>query len=536
MSPIDGAILPQLQPCDQMAQSRAAALGGERESGPGLHSNVHESGAGETMQPGELDTESEGPASESRKSGAMQSEPAEPRSARSATKRAVTQRQVDANPRPAKLRPRQRLGKYRLQRRLGSGAFAEVWQAHDTLEDIRVALKIPHPHAVDDELLDTFRKEVRTVAKLEHENILPVKTADMIDGLLVICHPLGTGTLSDLRGSRLSSERMLSYGEQVLAALAHAHGKKVIHCDVKPENMLTFTGDRLRICDFGIAKISQLTHVSGSGSGTVGYLAPEQALGFPSFRSDVFCAGLVLYEFFTGKLPRFPFKWPPPAADSLRRRIGPEMLDVLRRALEPDPRRRFKDAGPMLVAYRAAQRAALLKRTRARRKARRKKGAASTEGHWRIVRVKQCKQRFGRVLALRHECTRCGNPVSEAMTCCPWCGTSRKVHRGPSDSPARCPRCRRGRKLDWRSCGYCFGAGFDEVADRRYSDRRYESRCNHCREPLFPFLRYCPWCRRKVDRRWRIAEVNQRCQSCGWGVLRDFWRHCPWCSKKLSQE
>src|SRR5690606_3785107 len=87
----------------------------------------------------------------------------------------------DSRPLGSMIRIRQQLGKYRIERRLGEGAFASVYQAFDTIEGVRVALKVPHPHLMTKEALDAFREEVRLSARLDHENILPLKNAAFID-------------------------------------------------------------------------------------------------------------------------------------------------------------------------------------------------------------------------------------------------------------------------------------------------------------------------------------------------------------------
>ena len=184
------------------------------------------------------------------------------------------------------LRAGSRIGKYRIERKLGEGAFAVVYRAHDTLEGLRVALKMPHPDLLDAELEEDFRKEIRLAARLQHPQILPLKSADVIEGRLVLAYPLGEKTLADRLRSRLSLATALDYSEQVIEAVAFAHEQRVIHCDIKPENLILADG-QLLLADFGIAKVAVRT-IKASGSGTIGYCAPEQAMGQPSFRSDVF--------------------------------------------------------------------------------------------------------------------------------------------------------------------------------------------------------------------------------------------------------
>jgi serine/threonine protein kinase len=185
------------------------------------------------------------------------------------------------------VRVRQRLGKYRIDRRLADGGFATVFKAYDTIAGVSVALKVPNGTSPTKEALDDFRKEVRVTAKLDHPNILPVKDAGFIDGVFVIACPLGERSLADRLQHRMSSRTIVELAEQMLAAVAFAHGKRVMHCDIKPENFILFSENRLRLADFGIAKTALRT-IQASGSGTVGYVAPEQAMGRPSLRSDVF--------------------------------------------------------------------------------------------------------------------------------------------------------------------------------------------------------------------------------------------------------
>ena len=257
--------------------------------------------------------------------------------------------------RPTTLKVRQKLGKYRIERRLGDGGFAAVYEATDTIEGIKVALKIPRPWAVNSAMLDHFRREVRLIARLDHPNILPLKDASFIGDQFVIAFPLGEKTLADRLRKRIGVEKALDFSEQILEGAAYAHRHRIVHCDIKPENMILFAGDRLRLTDFGIAKIAQRT-IRGSGTGTVGYMAPEQAMGRPSARSDVFSVGVLLYRMLTGYWPEWPFHWPLDGAGLLRRKAHPDLVAVIRRAIEVEPRRRFEDADQMLRAFRPAAR------------------------------------------------------------------------------------------------------------------------------------------------------------------------------------
>lgn len=256
---------------------------------------------------------------------------------------------------PARMpRVRQTFGKYRIERRIAEGGFAMVYQAYDKIEGIRVALKIPYNHLLNRDVLNFFRKEVRLAASLRHPNILQLKNAEFIDDHFVLAYPLAEESLADRLQRRLAVATAIDYAGQMLEAVACAHRSKVIHCDIKPENLLIFPDNQLVLSDFGIARVALRT-VRGSGSGTVGYIAPEQAMGRPSFRSDVFSSGLILYRMFSGRLPEWPFDWPPPGVQRLRSRIPSDLVDLIRRAIEPNPARRFRDCMHMQRAFEALQ-------------------------------------------------------------------------------------------------------------------------------------------------------------------------------------
>lgn len=262
------------------------------------------------------------------------------------------------------------LGKYKLRKRIASGGFSDVYLAHDSVLGQRVALKIPQEggHATRED----FLHEIRLTAKLEHPNILPIRNADIIDGRLIVAYPLGETSLDERLTKRMSLERKLSYSGQLLEGLAHAHARRIVHCDVKPENIILFADDNLKLADFGIAKVA-IQSIHGSSSGTLGYMAPEHALGRPSARSDVFSAGLVIFKIFTTHLPEWPFDWPPEGHARLRA-FGPELTAVLRRSMEVRGSKRFRDAGAMLVAFRKAEKDV---RRRARQTKKRRQGSTT---------------------------------------------------------------------------------------------------------------------------------------------------------------
>ena len=262
------------------------------------------------------------------------------------------------------LRVRQRLGKYRIERRIAQGGFANVYQAWDSIEGVHVALKMPHQFNVTASMLDTFQREARVVAKLDHPNILPLKDASFIDGRFVIASRLGEKSLADRLKKRVSFRTALDYIEQMTSAVAYAHRNRIIHCDIKPENMILHSDGRLQLTDFGIAKVAQRTIIRtmvASGSGTIGYMAPEQAMGRPSAKSDVFSLALMSYRMLAGVLPEWPFEWPQRGYANLRRKAHPELIAWLKKSLESRPSRRYQDANDMLRAFHSAKRKSLRK-------------------------------------------------------------------------------------------------------------------------------------------------------------------------------
>lgn len=249
-----------------------------------------------------------------------------------------------------KLRSRQLLGKYRIEKRLSSGPRADVYKAYDTIHGIRVALKVANPNIFEDNFLDEFRHEARLSSRMEHPNILPVQNASFIDNYFVIAMRLGTETLASRMTRRMSTARAMDFATQALAAVSHAHSCKIIHCDVKPENFILFPDNRLRLSDFGFSKIALRT-VKASGSGTLGYLAPEQALGRPMFQSDVFALGLVIYQLFSGHLPEYPYKWPLSGPDRVRKKLRRKTIAWLRKAVEIRHQDRYRNAVAMENAF-----------------------------------------------------------------------------------------------------------------------------------------------------------------------------------------
>lgn len=387
------------------------------------------------------------------------------------------------------------------------------------------------PKADDDTGHEEFLHEVQVATKLRHPNILSVMNASYIDEKFVIAMELGDESLADRIERRISTVRALDLAGQALASMAHAHAHKIIHCDIKPENFILFPGNQLKLADFGFAKLNLRT-LKASGSGTIDYIAPEQAMGRPKFQSDVFSLGLVIYRLLSGRLPEWPFEWPQKGQEQLIARVRPELVEVLKNAIQLDPRKRYRDAVQMQAAFGKAQNH-VRKQKRVKAKSSTRRGTS-----WRQMQWREFQRQFKQQLETIHSCRRCEGPVSESMQCCPWCGLDKPARGCESRMPSSCPRCERGVKNDWDYCAWCYGPGFVEESSRTYPDKRYSARCEHqrCRGPLMPFMRYCPWCRKKVHRAWKLQGSRHSCKSCNWGIALDYWNYCAWCREPVRRD
>ena len=204
------------------------------------------------------------------------------------------------------------LGKrYRLVSALGTGASAHVFLAEDVSLQRLVAVKVLQPELVDNEsFLKRFRAEARSVASLNHPNVLRVfDWGEDPDGPYLVLEYLGGGSLRDLldRGTRLSPAQAARLGAQAAEGLAYAHARGLVHRDVKPANLLFDDEGRVRVADFGVARAlaeAAWTEPAGAMIGTARYAAPEQAQGQSvDGRADVYSLALVLYEAVTGEVP-----------------------------------------------------------------------------------------------------------------------------------------------------------------------------------------------------------------------------------------
>ena len=202
-------------------------------------------------------------------------------------------------------------GRYRLRSLLGRGGMAEVWQGLDERLDRPVAVKVLDRRALEDPtVVARFDREARAVARLAHPNIVSVYDVGVDDDMPYLVMELvhGQSLAALIDGGPISIDDAVNVAVQVCDALQAAHEAGVVHRDVKPANILIAPAGTVKVCDFGIARVSQATQAGLTRShvtvGTAEYMAPEQASGGPvDARTDLYALGCVLYAMLTGSPP-----------------------------------------------------------------------------------------------------------------------------------------------------------------------------------------------------------------------------------------
>lgn len=250
-------------------------------------------------------------------------------------------------------------GQYEIRSIIGSGGMATVYLGYQTSIDRLVAVKILPPHpGLDEEFIQRFQLEARTVARLQHPHILQLFDYGSLDEILYFVTPYVEGGSLDrlLRKGPVDPRRVETILKQVSSALDYAHRQEIIHRDIKPGNILLDTEGNALLADFGIAKITNSTlNLTGTGVvGTPAYMAPEQANGSSDHRADIYSLGVVVYEMLTG---RQPFKGesavqmmlqhvqaPIPSILSEVSSLPPALEPVMMRVLAKDPNDRYWSA------------------------------------------------------------------------------------------------------------------------------------------------------------------------------------------------
>ncbi len=260
------------------------------------------------------------------------------------------------------------LGKYHLLRKLGQGGFAEVYLGtHEHLQT-PAALKVLFANLAQREDIEEFRREAQVIARLSHPYIIRVLDFDIEQStpyLVMDYAPGGSLRTRYARGQRLPLETVSTSVQHLAEALQYAHESRLIHRDVKPENMLIGSRSTLLLSDFGIATIAHSTSSrrTESWAGTPTYMAPEQMQGKPQPASDQYALGIVIYEWLTGQPP---FRGTPmeiamqhamaspPAPSGLVQHLPSGIDEVLLTALAKQPEKRFANVATFALAFQQA--------------------------------------------------------------------------------------------------------------------------------------------------------------------------------------
>ena len=266
------------------------------------------------------------------------------------------------------IEPGSTLGHFRVLQQIGSGGMGTIFCALDTLLHRKVALKIIHQHLLKKRGgVAAFQKEAATQAQLIHPNIVSLYAFVVLENHYVMVMEYVEGSsLRDIlrdRGPLPLGEALLAM-KQLLRGLRYAHGMQIIHRDIKPGNLIRTRAGQLKISDFGIAAVAGVLPEPGREGimGTPWYASPEQISGQPvDHRSDLFSAGVTLYEMLTGEIPFDAHAWDPadtsrwlagisaPQPPSARvARIPGVLDDFVLKSIRRRPEERFQDAGDML--------------------------------------------------------------------------------------------------------------------------------------------------------------------------------------------
>jgi len=295
-----------------------------------------------------------------------------------------------------------RFGSYEILSLIGVGGMGEVYRARDTQLNRDVAVKVLLNLSTDPQRLQRFEQEARSAAALNHPNILAVYHMGRYEGAPYLVSELlsGENLRQTVKRGPLPIRKVIDYGVQIAHGLQAAHDRGIVHRDLKPENLFLTKEGRVKILDFGLAKLTQPLQTSEYGPvtvggvtepgvvmGTVGYMSPEQVRGESTdHRTDIFAFGAVLYEMLTGKRA-FQKATATETMTAILREDPPNILDlvptlpaglqrIVHRCLDKGPEQRFQSAADLAFALESAadislsgQRSALAAPPPARRKA-----------------------------------------------------------------------------------------------------------------------------------------------------------------------
>jgi eukaryotic-like serine/threonine-protein kinase len=263
-------------------------------------------------------------------------------------------------------------GRYQLVREIARGGMATVWEAHDTVLERPVAVKLLHPQFADEpEFLERFRREARAAASLSHPNIVPIFDVGEDAATrtpFIVMELVRGGNLKDYirRAAPLTDQQIRSIGAALASTLEYAHRHGLVHRDVKPHNILLGEDGRPRLTDFGIAQALASSALTRTGTimGSVHYVAPELVRGRPATaQSDVYGLGAVLYEMATGRVPftgetdmavaLAHVEENPPLPRTFNAHLDRGLERTLLRALAKNPEERFASAADLTAALRS---------------------------------------------------------------------------------------------------------------------------------------------------------------------------------------
>src|SRR5688572_13215093 len=274
-----------------------------------------------------------------------------------------------------------KLGRYEICSQLGAGGMGEVYRARDTELGRDVAVKVlPSSFSADKDRLNRFQQEACAAGALNHPNILSIYDVGKHDSSPYVVSELlqGETLRTRISGTPLSPRRAIDYALQITHGLAAAHTKGIIHRDLKPDNIFITNDGRLKILDFGLAKLTQpdgnqlqtdiptrrVDTDPGVVMGTVGYMSPEQLKGRTvDQRSDIFSFGAILYEMLSGRRAFHResvaetmsaiLKEDPPELSDTNKTVSPALERIVSHCLEKNPEGRFHSARDIAFALEA---------------------------------------------------------------------------------------------------------------------------------------------------------------------------------------
>ena len=255
--------------------------------------------------------------------------------------------------------------RYLIEEQIGSGGMSLVYKARCTKIGRNVAVKVLRPEFVEDEeFVKRFKVEAQAAGSLSHPNVVNIYDMGMQEGIYyIVMEYIQGSTLKELIQEEkvFSLQKALLFSKQICEALVHAHSHHIVHCDIKPHNILVTQEGRVKVADFGIAKAVSASTISMTDQhaiGSVHYFSPEQARGgITDEKSDIYSLGVVMYEMLTGQIP---FQGDSPVAVALKHIEGtfappstvvegiPRAVeDIILKAMQKNPRERYESAKEM---------------------------------------------------------------------------------------------------------------------------------------------------------------------------------------------